>query len=56
MTRAEAIAKAIDQADPGDDITIHGGECADPSLCTCQPKVIYVGGEAPRNPLGFRRR
>lgn len=54
MSRAEAIAKAIDTSDPGDSITIHAAACTDTSICTCTPKTVYVGSDATKHPVGFR--
>lgn len=56
MSRAEAIAKAIDLSDPGDELTIHSRECTDPNICTCKPVVVYVGTSESRHPMGFRPR
>jgi hypothetical protein len=56
QSRARAIEKAIDQADPGDVITIHGRRCTpDPHLCTCKPRTITVQGK-PARAIGFRMR
>ena len=56
MSRAEAIAKAIDMSDDGDVVTLHGADCTDPNICTCEPRNLYVGGKSNRNPIGFRLR
>jgi hypothetical protein len=56
MSRAEAIAKAIDMSDDGDSVTLHAADCTDPNICTCQPRMLYIGERASPNPLGFRIR
>lgn len=56
MTRAEAIAKAIDMSDDGDSITLHTQDCTDPNICTCKPRELFVGHKSNENPIGFRMR
>lgn len=56
LSRADAIAKAIDMSAAGDVISIHFVDCTDPNICTCQPKVLYIDDVEPsrKNPIGFR--
>jgi len=54
LSRAEAIERAIDISDPGDEVWIHQVDCTNANICSCKPTVIYVGGEPAKAPLGFR--
>jgi hypothetical protein len=56
LTRAQAIERAIDTSDPGDQVSIHQSFCTDSTVCCCTPLEVYVGGEGSRNPMGFRMR
>lgn len=53
MTRAQALLKAVELSDLGDEVWLHGAECTDPNICTCVPLVLYVGGRRTA-PMGFR--
>jgi len=55
MTRADAIAKAVDQMEPGDSIDIHNKTCTDPNICTCKRITIYRSADTTRRPIGFGR-
>ena len=55
MSRAEAIAKAIDMSEDGDTVDVHNDECFWLTMCVCQPKHILVGAKQ-SNPVGFRMR
>ncbi len=54
MSRAEAIALAIDRSDPNDTVTIHNAECAELDICICDPVTVKVLGDSPSQPIGFR--
>ncbi len=54
LTRAQAIEKAIDTSDPGDNVTIHQAICSDATVCCCTTLEIYIGGVPQRGPIGFR--
>lgn len=56
LSRAEAIAKAIDMSDPGDTVEIHSEECFPLTMCICEPTIVYVSSDEPKYPLGFRQR
>ncbi len=56
MSRAEAMMKAIDISDDGDSITLHSVQCTDPGICTCRPRMLYVGDQPAGTPIGFRMR
>lgn len=56
LTRAQAIERAIDTSDPGDQVTIHQAVCTDMTVCCCFPIEVYVGGVPSKAPIGFRLR
>ena len=53
MTRAEAIAKAIDASAPGDTVEIHNNECFPLTMCVCDSKTLIIAG-GNSTPIGFR--
>ena len=49
QTLEDAIACALEDAEPGCVITIHDSECdggTDGTKCTCEPMVIVAGAKA----------
>ena len=56
LSRAEAIAAAIEISEPGDTIDIHSPACTDAMYCVCIPKTVYIDGDTMKAPMGFRMR
>lgn len=54
VSRAKAIEAAIDQAQPGDELTIHPKTCNGKPRCGCKTIKLIIGRK--RAPVGFRQR